>query len=443
MPLLRRASRGRAIISRLTRAERYTAVKRQRIEISSISIGRRRPAPRASRAQGLRSPTRQVYAAGAPRPLPGARADCLHANARRATATRPSTASTAGATSPPIFSFTAASTSPSAGSKSNERAGQPADLPCRVLPASRRSGRRAVPSAPRLRSLLPQRPPKRWCGRWRRCHRRGDRPHTTARNGSCPSARKVAVTPDRVVITPDGVRVQRIRTGRKTKSEPDKPIYALLRRGAAGRYPGKTSQHRDLLSRDRRGRAGAAEERRQASPSSTPTLSTTSRAATFTPMPDAGAARTASATSCAEPEPRALPHFPRSLRFLLSGPIAGPRRTPCPRPLSSFRPTAGPEFSKPSSPRRPRSGELHDALEAAGIPVDAETFIFIDEADEHLQGQRHEPIRGLKHGTRVHVTRCQRIKTTVHFLDKTAEHANSRPAPGCAPSRNGRRIPSS
>ncbi len=67
-------------------------------------------------------------------------------------------------------------------------------------------------------------------------------------------------------------------------------------------------------------------------------------------------------------------------------------------------------------------GELHDVLAAGGIAVDAETFIFIDEAGEHLHGQRHEPIRGLKHGTRVHVTRCRRIKTTVHFLEKTAEH---------------------
>jgi CRISPR/Cas system-associated exonuclease Cas4 (RecB family) len=34
--------------------------------------------------------------------------------------------------------------------------------------------------------------------------------------------------------------VQRIRTGRKTKSEPAKVIYALLRRGAALKYPGRT-----------------------------------------------------------------------------------------------------------------------------------------------------------------------------------------------------------
>lgn len=50
--------------------------------------------------------------------------------------------------------------------------------------------------------------------------------------------REVAITPDRVLIAPDGsIRVQRIRTGRKTKSELDKPVYALLRKGARIRYP--------------------------------------------------------------------------------------------------------------------------------------------------------------------------------------------------------------
>lgn len=54
------------------------------------------------------------------------------------------------------------------------------------------------------------------------------------------SGRKVLVTPDRVFLTSDGtVRVQRIRTGRKTKSELERPIYALLRQGAALMHPGK------------------------------------------------------------------------------------------------------------------------------------------------------------------------------------------------------------
>jgi DNA helicase-2/ATP-dependent DNA helicase PcrA len=52
--------------------------------------------------------------------------------------------------------------------------------------------------------------------------------------------RKVLITPDRVLIDVVGsVQVQRIRTGKKTKSEPTKPIYALLRRGAKQAYPGK------------------------------------------------------------------------------------------------------------------------------------------------------------------------------------------------------------
>jgi hypothetical protein len=67
-------------------------------------------------------------------------------------------------------------------------------------------------------------------------------------------------------------------------------------------------------------------------------------------------------------------------------------------------------------------GELHDVLAAAGIEVDAGTFIFIDEAEHHQHGERHQPVGGIKHGSRVHVSRCKRIKTTVHFLDKTAEH---------------------
>lgn len=67
-------------------------------------------------------------------------------------------------------------------------------------------------------------------------------------------------------------------------------------------------------------------------------------------------------------------------------------------------------------------GELFDFLAAADVVLDAETFIFIDEAEEHTKGERHDPLHGLKHGGRIHVTRCKRIKTIVHFLDKTEEH---------------------
>jgi CRISPR/Cas system-associated exonuclease Cas4 (RecB family) len=49
--------------------------------------------------------------------------------------------------------------------------------------------------------------------------------------------RSVTVTPDRVLIKTDGVHVQRVRTGRKTKSEPEKILYAVLRRAAEARFP--------------------------------------------------------------------------------------------------------------------------------------------------------------------------------------------------------------
>ena len=67
-------------------------------------------------------------------------------------------------------------------------------------------------------------------------------------------------------------------------------------------------------------------------------------------------------------------------------------------------------------------GELYEVLTASGVQLAAETFIFIDEDEHHQEGERHRPLSGIRHGSRVHVCHCKRIKTTVHFLDKTAEH---------------------
>ena len=52
--------------------------------------------------------------------------------------------------------------------------------------------------------------------------------------------RRILFTPDRTVIGRDGsIRIQRLRTGRKTKSEPDNRIYALIRQGAVKRFAGR------------------------------------------------------------------------------------------------------------------------------------------------------------------------------------------------------------
>lgn len=67
-------------------------------------------------------------------------------------------------------------------------------------------------------------------------------------------------------------------------------------------------------------------------------------------------------------------------------------------------------------------GDLRKAIETAGVPLDAELHIFLDETEEPLHGDHGRPVHGLRHGSRVHVTRCKRIKTTVHYLERTAEH---------------------
>lgn len=64
-------------------------------------------------------------------------------------------------------------------------------------------------------------------------------------------------------------------------------------------------------------------------------------------------------------------------------------------------------------------GEVLAAIAAAGVAIDNETFLFVDEAEDYLRGEHHEPAHGVKHGCRIHVSRCKRIRTTVHFLDKT------------------------
>jgi hypothetical protein len=64
---------------------------------------------------------------------------------------------------------------------------------------------------------------------------------------------------------------------------------------------------------------------------------------------------------------------------------------------------------------------LHNALSNAGVPVGPELFVFIDEADEHVYREGDRPASGVAHGARIHIARCRRIKTTVHFLEKTIE----------------------
>lgn len=66
-------------------------------------------------------------------------------------------------------------------------------------------------------------------------------------------------------------------------------------------------------------------------------------------------------------------------------------------------------------------GDLHDALAAAGLSVDTETLVFIDEDEAPLPRERHHRVHHLRHGSRVHVGRDREILVGVNFQARTIE----------------------
>ena len=67
--------------------------------------------------------------------------------------------------------------------------------------------------------------------------------------------------------------------------------------------------------------------------------------------------------------------------------------------------------------------ELLEVLASAGVSTSPEVSVFIDESEEHVSAETKGVLANLHHGARVHVTRCRRIKTSVHYVDKTIERA--------------------
>jgi hypothetical protein len=64
--------------------------------------------------------------------------------------------------------------------------------------------------------------------------------------------------------------------------------------------------------------------------------------------------------------------------------------------------------------------ELHNVLSNVGLCVGPELFLFVDE-DEDDVSREGNCTSTVKHGSRVHISRCRRIKTTVHYLERTIE----------------------
>jgi hypothetical protein len=67
--------------------------------------------------------------------------------------------------------------------------------------------------------------------------------------------------------------------------------------------------------------------------------------------------------------------------------------------------------------------DLHEAFKTYGIDFDKEHDAFVDEADNSVPRDAKAIVEGLKHGSRVHVTRCKKIKVTVHYMHRTIDRA--------------------
>jgi len=65
---------------------------------------------------------------------------------------------------------------------------------------------------------------------------------------------------------------------------------------------------------------------------------------------------------------------------------------------------------------------LYDLLRAEGHITDASFKVYIDDAEQYVPHDGDGPVCGLKHGSRVHVTHCHRVRVTVHYLDKATHH---------------------
>jgi hypothetical protein len=70
-------------------------------------------------------------------------------------------------------------------------------------------------------------------------------------------------------------------------------------------------------------------------------------------------------------------------------------------------------------PAKRTEAELHSAV--AKLLAEEGLRIFIDEMEDEVRRDREVVEPRIKHGTRIHVTRHERIEVTVHYLEKTAE----------------------
>lgn len=65
---------------------------------------------------------------------------------------------------------------------------------------------------------------------------------------------------------------------------------------------------------------------------------------------------------------------------------------------------------------------IHATVKEAGIEIEEDFILFHDEDDEPIEWHGHKRPDHIKHGAKLHLTRCRKIEVTIHYLDKTDRH---------------------
>lgn len=65
---------------------------------------------------------------------------------------------------------------------------------------------------------------------------------------------------------------------------------------------------------------------------------------------------------------------------------------------------------------------IHATVKEAGVEIDEEFILFHDEDDEPIEWHDHKRPDHIKHGAKLHLTRCRKIDVTIHYLEKTVHH---------------------
>lgn len=65
---------------------------------------------------------------------------------------------------------------------------------------------------------------------------------------------------------------------------------------------------------------------------------------------------------------------------------------------------------------------VRTSIKEAGIEIEEEFILFHDEDDEPIDWKGPKRPDHIKHGAKLHLTRCRKIEVTIHFLDQTERH---------------------